>query len=270
MLPLHNPIRVAEDAATVDIISNGRLDLGFGVVAFSYECETFGVKIAESFGVKIAESFGRSYEALTIRCFTEDEVDYRGKYFNFEKVRMTTKPVQKPGVPIYMGVMARQSIQRAARRGYHFAAALMGPHWEKNGETQRQLGRSRDSYLLVSGPLFVHVAETWDKAWDEAEEGIHWAIDFYHGHGSSYGAAEDVITRPPPVGRLRHESEKIAYGRPAAVGSVDDVLRVLSSCRNEDIDELALTFNFPGMKFEHVKRSMRIFAREIMPEIRKW
>jgi alkanesulfonate monooxygenase SsuD/methylene tetrahydromethanopterin reductase-like flavin-dependent oxidoreductase (luciferase family) len=165
LLPLHNPIRVAEDAATVDIISNGRLDLGFGAIALPRECE--------SFGVNIAESFGRSYEALTIieRCFTEDEFDYRGKYFNFPKVRMTTKPVQKPGVPIYMGVVAPQSIERAARRGYHFAAALMGPHWRKYGETQRQLGRSRDSYRIVSGPFFVHVAETKDKAWVRPKRG---------------------------------------------------------------------------------------------------
>lgn len=79
------------------------------------------------------------------------------------------------------------------------------------------------------------------------------------------------VAKPlPPVGRLRHESENATYGLTPAVGSVDDVLRILSAYSDEDVDELVPNFHYPGMNFEHVKRSMRIFAKEIMPEIRKW
>jgi alkanesulfonate monooxygenase SsuD/methylene tetrahydromethanopterin reductase-like flavin-dependent oxidoreductase (luciferase family) len=265
LLPLHNPIRVAEDAATVDLISNGRLDLACGGTAMEVECETFGVNPTES--------FGRSYEALTIieKCFTEDEFSYQGKYFNFANVRMTTKPVQKPRIPIYIGALGPQSLERAAKRGYHLASAFHSPIWPKYGEMQRQLGRKRDSYRIVSGPLFVHVAENKSQAWDEAEEGMHWAMSFYGRQRPGRHYPIHSVAKPlPPVGRLRHESENATYGLTPAVGSVDDVLRILSAYRDEDVDELVPTFHFPGMNFEHVKRSMRLFAKEIMPEIRKW
>jgi hypothetical protein len=57
---------------------------------------------------------------------------------------------------------------------------------------------------------------------------------------------------------------------PFAVGTAQDVLQGLSIYKNEPLDQLALQFHAPGMNVEHVKRSMRVFAREIMPEIRGW
>jgi len=265
LLPLHNPIRVAEDAATLDIISNGRADLACGGAAMEVECR--------GFGVDGTDSFGRSYEALSVieKCFKEEDFTHHGKYFNFEDVRMTTKPLQKPGIPIYMAALGPQSLERAAKRGYNQCSAFHTPIWGKYGEMQRQLGRPRDSYRIVSGPLFVHVAESREKAWDESEEGIHWSMNFYPRRGPNRNyPTTGVPSAMPPVGQLRHKSENTAYGLTPAVGTPDDVLRIMSTYRDEDVDELVPTFHFPGMNFEHVKRSMRLFAKEVMPEIRKW
>jgi alkanesulfonate monooxygenase SsuD/methylene tetrahydromethanopterin reductase-like flavin-dependent oxidoreductase (luciferase family) len=184
---------------------------------------------------------------------------------------MTTKPVQKPRIPIYIGALGPQSLERAAKRGYNLASAFHTPIWPKYGETQRQLGRNRDSYRIVSGPLFVHVAENRTKAWDESEEGIHWSMSFYGGRGPNKHYPATSVHKPiPPVGRLRQESENVAYGLTPAVGSPEDVLRILSAYRDADVDQLVPNFHYPGMNFEHVKRSMRMFAKEVMPEIRKW
>lgn len=267
LLPLHSPIRVAEDAATLDIISNGRFDLACGGTAMEVECK--------GFGINGAESFGRSYEALAVieKCFTEDEFTHRGKYFNFANVQMTTRPVQKPHFPIYIGALGTQSLERAARRGYNLCSAFHTPIWSKYGETQRELGRERDSYRIVSGPLFVHVAENRNQAWDECEEGLHWSMSFYgrRGPNTHYPSTSQVEHKPlPPVGRLRSESEHVAYGLTPAVGSPDDVVRILSTYRDEDVDQLVPNFHYPGMSFEACKRSMRMFAKEVMPEIRKW
>jgi alkanesulfonate monooxygenase SsuD/methylene tetrahydromethanopterin reductase-like flavin-dependent oxidoreductase (luciferase family) len=60
------------------------------------------------------------------------------------------------------------------------------------------------------------------------------------------------------------------YGVPFAVGTPDDVLQALSIYRDEPLDQLALQFQAPGMKAEHVERSMRSFARHVMPEIARW
>ena len=103
LLPLHNPIRVAEDAASVDILSNGRLDLAIGAGPMPNECAVFGIDPKES--------FGRTYEALEVieKCFTDEEFTHQGRYFTFRSVKMTTKPVQQPGPRIYLAALGEQA-----------------------------------------------------------------------------------------------------------------------------------------------------------------
>jgi alkanesulfonate monooxygenase SsuD/methylene tetrahydromethanopterin reductase-like flavin-dependent oxidoreductase (luciferase family) len=130
LLALHHPIRIAEDAAMLDIISHGRLLLGIGGGPMDSECEVFGIDRSET--------FNRTYEALDIihRCFTEDEFTHDGRYFHFAGVRMTTKPVQPGGPPIYMAARGPQSLARAGRRGYHLGSALHAPRVEIYDQAQ--------------------------------------------------------------------------------------------------------------------------------------
>ena len=158
--------------------------------------------------------------------------------------------------------MGPQSIARAAQRGYHLASALHSPLWKTYPGLLQQNGRRREDHQIVSGPVCIHVADTREQAWDEAEAGLHWGVEFYRRRG--------VDMPLPPVGELRRTLNAGIYGVPFAVGTPDDVLRGLSVYRDEPLDQLALQFHAPGMNVEHVKRSMRSFAREIMPEIRSW
>ncbi|MBV8089021.1 MAG: LLM class flavin-dependent oxidoreductase, partial [Alphaproteobacteria bacterium] len=109
LLPLHNPVRVAEDIAVLDNISNGRVDLPVGVGSAPEEFRTFGVPFNER--------LGRTFEALRIieRCFAGDEFSHKGKYYNFPNAHMTTTPVQKPGPPIWVASMGDQSVAWTAR-----------------------------------------------------------------------------------------------------------------------------------------------------------
>ncbi len=97
LLPLHNPLRVAEDAATVDILSNGRLELAIGAGPMPGECAVFGMDPKES--------FGRTYEALEVigKCFTEEEFSHQGKYFTLreraddDQAGAAARPAHLPG-----------------------------------------------------------------------------------------------------------------------------------------------------------------------------
>jgi alkanesulfonate monooxygenase SsuD/methylene tetrahydromethanopterin reductase-like flavin-dependent oxidoreductase (luciferase family) len=256
LLALHDPLAVAEEAATLDVLSNGRLDLGIGAGPMPQECAVFGVARNET--------FARTYEALEFmqRCFTEPEVTHEGKYYQYRNVRLRPRPVQQPHPPIWMAAMGPQSIERTAQRGYHLASALHSPLWRTYPDLLRQNGRRREDHRIVSGPLCVHVAATREQAWDEAEEALHWGVEFYRRRG--------VDMPLPPVGELRRTPNAGIYGVPFAVGTPEDVLRGLSIYKDEPLDQLALQFHAPGMNVEHVKRSMRVFARELMPEIRSW
>ena len=256
LLALHEPLSVAEEAVAVDILSNGRLDLGIGAGPMAQECAVFGVEKTET--------FARTYEALGFmqRCFTEDEVTHEGKYYQYRNVRLRPKPVQRPHPPIWMAAMGPQSIERAAQRGYHLASALHSPIWKSYPDLLKTHGRSRDQQQIVSGPLCVHIAPTREQAWDEAEEALHWGVEFYRRRG---------VNMPlPPVGELRRTPNAGIYGVPFAVGTAEDVLTGLSIYKDEPLDQIAVQFHAPGMKFEHVERSMRSFAREVLPQIHKW
>lgn len=253
LIAMHHPIRLAEDTATVDILSDGRFDFAFGAGGQPLEYQTFGIDPKES--------FGRAYEALEVleKCWTEEVFSHDGKYFHFDEVRMRPKPVQSR-IPIYAAAMGPQSQRRSAQRGYHLASALHSPTWrDYEGLTLAQ-GRSQESLDVVSGPIFLHLADTRDQAWDECEVGVQWCLDFY----ARRGQPMDV----PPVGEFRKRG--LAYGQPIPVGSVDDVLETLSPLEDQPLDELCFQFDFPGMPHEQAVRSMQTFAREVKPVIESW
>jgi alkanesulfonate monooxygenase SsuD/methylene tetrahydromethanopterin reductase-like flavin-dependent oxidoreductase (luciferase family) len=256
LLPLHNPLRVAEDAATVDILSGGRLELVIGAGPLPGECAVFGLDPKES--------FGRTYEALEVigKCFTEDEFSHQGRYFSFPGVRMTTKPVQQPGPRIYMAALGPQSLRKAGQRGYSLGSMVHTPLYPRYLEAQAAAGRTRADFRLLSGPLAVHVADTTDQAWDEAERGLHWWVEFYRRRGMQMPLA--------PVGELRHDPKAAIYGVPFAVGTPDQVLDKLRAYQDLPMDEMAIQFHHPGMDPRAVAASMRLFAAELLPEIRAW
>lgn len=256
LLALHDPIRVAEDAASVDILSAGRLDIAVGAGPMENECAVFGIPKKEA--------FGRTYEAIEIlqRCFADDEFSHHGRYFDYSGVRMTTKPVQAPGPPIYVAAMGPQSLERAGERGLNLASVLHTPLVNIFEQAQEKAGRTRADYRLMSGPVAVHVAETTDRAWDEAEDALDWWIEFYNRRG---------FDMPRPAkGEMRNTPSPGIFGQPFAVGTPDEVLDGMRKHEGVDLDEIVVQFNHPGMDPAHIRTSMKLFAREIMPEVRTW
>ncbi len=94
LLPFHNALRVAEDAAVVDIISGGRFMLGVGL---GYRLEEF-----RTFGVPVKERVARLEEGLEVirRAWTQERVTFHGRYYHLDGVTVTPKPVQQPHPPI--------------------------------------------------------------------------------------------------------------------------------------------------------------------------
>jgi alkanesulfonate monooxygenase SsuD/methylene tetrahydromethanopterin reductase-like flavin-dependent oxidoreductase (luciferase family) len=256
LLALHNPIRVAEDAASVDILAGGRLDLAIGAGPMPGECAVFGIDPKER--------LGRTYEALEVleKCFTGEPFSHEGRYFTFRDAHVTTTPVQPGGPPIYVAAMGPQSLAKAGERGYSLASMGHTHQPELYFDAQAAAGRTRADYRVVSGPLAVHVAPTRDQAWDEAEAGLHEWVAFYRRRG---------IPMPlPELGKLRDDPHAGIFGTPFAVGTPDEVMAVLSGYQELPMDQIVLQFNHMGMPHEPVAASMRLFAQELMPEIRTW
>jgi alkanesulfonate monooxygenase SsuD/methylene tetrahydromethanopterin reductase-like flavin-dependent oxidoreductase (luciferase family) len=267
LLPLHNPVRVAEDAAVLDNLSDGRVDLGVGVGSSPREFATFGVPIENR--------LGRTFEALRVieRCFAGEHFDHAGKYYNFPGVHMTTPPVQRPGPPILVAAMGEQSVRWTARRGYGMAAGAGRGH-ALYMAALRDEGHDPAGLTIASVPLRVHLAATHDQAWDEAEAGLHQVLHFYRTHGNpaagSRGHNGEPLGRLPSVGEFRNVPLIGHGGQPFAIGTPDEALKLLEPYRGLGLTHLSLNLHQPGQDAASVRRSMRLFARELMPTIKAW
>src|SRR2546425_4079928 len=119
LLPLHNPVDIAEQVATLDAISHGRMIFGVGLGYRPEECQTFGVTMQER--------VPRFLEALEVikRLWTENEVEFRGRFYTLPRTQSTIRPMQRPHPPIWMAANQTVAVRRVGRLGY---AWVMSPH----------------------------------------------------------------------------------------------------------------------------------------------
>ena len=121
VLPYHNPIRLAKVAATLDVLSGGRVMLGVGVGVIEEELEAMGSPFAER-GAITDETI-----AIMKELWTKEDPSYLGKYHSFSGMKFTPKPVQKPHIPIIIGGTSKAAIRRAARSGAAWHPTALSP-----------------------------------------------------------------------------------------------------------------------------------------------
>ena len=126
VLPYHNPIRLAKTAATLDVLSGGRLILGVGVGAIEQEMRALGSPFKERGAV--------TDEAIAVMraLWTQEDPKFEGKYSHFSGMKFSPKPRQKPSIPLLIGGISRAAIRRAAR---------LGDGWQPLGLAPEALGR---------------------------------------------------------------------------------------------------------------------------------
>ena len=117
LLPLLNPVDVAEQVATLDVICEGRFVFGAGL---GYRDQEY-----EAFGIQGKERVGRFVESLEVirRLWTEDGVTFHGKFFHLDKVSMAPKPLQRPGPPILLGADSVKTVARVPEVADHWIAS---------------------------------------------------------------------------------------------------------------------------------------------------
>jgi probable F420-dependent oxidoreductase len=126
VLPYHNPIRLAKTAATLDVLSGGRLILGVGVGLIEKEIRAMGSPFAER------GAFTDEAIAVMRSLWTEDDPSFDGKYYRFAGMKFSPKPLQKPSIPVVIGGVSRAAIRRAAR---------LGDGWQPLGLSPEALGQ---------------------------------------------------------------------------------------------------------------------------------
>jgi alkanesulfonate monooxygenase SsuD/methylene tetrahydromethanopterin reductase-like flavin-dependent oxidoreductase (luciferase family) len=122
VLPWHNPVLVAEEAATLDLLSNGRLDFGVGKGYRPYEFSGFCIPQEEA-----TERFDEAIDIIRKAWTTKGRFSHRGKLWHYDNIVVEPAPIQQPHPPFWMGAGSAESIRRAAREGYNLLLDQIAP-----------------------------------------------------------------------------------------------------------------------------------------------
>ena len=169
VLPLAHPIRVAEEVATVDHISRGRVEFGVGRSGFARAYEGYGIPYAES-----RERFQESLDII-LKAWTNDRFSYEGKYYQIDNVCVIPKPYQKPYPPLRIAATTKETFPQVGRAGLPVFVGLRGmdrPTLANSLEEYRtawkEAGHGDEPSVFLRIP--VYVGETDEQAYADAEE----------------------------------------------------------------------------------------------------
>ena len=262
LVPLYAPLKLAEDIAVLDNLSGGRFVFGVAPGYVAYEFEAHGIPRKERVG-----RFEESLDLMT-RAWTEDTFSFDGKYYQVPETRLTPKPAQSPHPPIWYGVSATKSLQRAARRR---AIQVMSPrhgpeeliaHFKPYEEEAKALG-----WTIPERPIMrsVFVAETKAKAEEIAGPALTYLFTELYGAASAAGervlrsADGSVITDKDQVG---FENFKNRY----IIGDPEFAIEQLKLYRDAvQPTETICWMHLPGISGKDAMGSVELFAREVMP-----
>jgi alkanesulfonate monooxygenase SsuD/methylene tetrahydromethanopterin reductase-like flavin-dependent oxidoreductase (luciferase family) len=280
ILPFHHPIRLAEDAALVDVLSGGRLDWGIGR---GYQKQEF-----EGWQLSMDESRARFEEALdfVLRAWSGESLAHDGAFYRVGDVRTFPPPVQRPHPPVWVAANSPETIAWAAGRAIPLLTtqaptfAQLGDFRRRFEDELRSAGHPeavvRERLGRSAAVRYVYVAPTDAEAFAEPRAALDWIAASAPKYASPGGRdrvyspayrwyeerAHEALTRPRPDFAQKLE-DTLLIGSPARVRAQLSRFREESGFAN-----LICMTSFGGQPIAQVRRSMRLFADEVMPHFR--
>ena len=255
ILSVRHPLQVAEDYAMVDAISGGRLEFGIGLGNTDLD-----YRVHE---IPQAEGRARYQEAhdIIVKAWTEERFSHAGEFWRFEEITLYPRPVQQPLPPIWVAGTSPEGLGWAGRNGYHIMTVghphppdKVGAGVEAWREGLVASGRDPADYHCQYH-LRTYVNESAATAREIGQQTI-----------SRYEAISRIQRKAPlPPGYVYDWEGMLETGR-NLYGDPDQCIEIINNARRHyDFDTLTHNFNFGGLPHEEVKKSMRLFAREVMP-----
>jgi alkanesulfonate monooxygenase SsuD/methylene tetrahydromethanopterin reductase-like flavin-dependent oxidoreductase (luciferase family) len=250
VLPWHNPVLLAEQAATLDLISGGRLDFGIGK---GYRHNEF-----KGFGIPQEEAEARFEEAIEVimRSWTSrTRFSHHGRYWQFEDIVVEPPTAQRPHPPFWVAAASAPSIRRAAARGFN----LILDQYAGQGAIGERIAlyrSEREANGYAFDPMQVTVARQLYVAKDKADKEAALARQ------AKYTQRTVAVSRAPDGSPGSHV---LAYAGTAGAteanalyGTPDEVCGMLDTLNKAGVEYVLLTISGG-------KEQLRRFAREIMP-----
>lgn len=254
VLPWHNPVLLAEQAATVDLLSGGRLDFGVGKGYRHNEFASFGIPMEDA-----QPRFDEAIDIITKSWTSNERFDFRGQYWQYADIVVEPPTAQKPHPPFWQGAGHPASIRRVAARGHN----LLLDQFASIADTVGRFQVYREA-MLANGfgfqPSQVGVARAFYVARDDADKEA--AVDR---RVAAQRRLHAISQRPDgnnTASIMAFSDTREASEESALYGSPDEIIRKIERLRDAGIDYLLL--NGGGTSRENLRR----FAREVMPYFR--
>lgn len=265
LLPLHHPIRIAEAAATADVLSAGRLEFGVGRGTAPLHYAGYMIPQEES-----RERFDEALDFI-LAAWTQERFSFSGKYFAVPELGIAPRPIQQPHPPVRIAANSPDTFPFAGRRNFPiFATPLINPPDKLKAGLEvyrKTLGPGVPGDTALAFP--VHVAASRAAAREECEPGLmrflREAAERLRPLGAadikSFEAFRQVVARMDRVRYDDMDREMGVFGEPDYC-----IERVRALQREYGMDEFICYFNQGGlMDHELVRKSMTLFAEKVMP-----
>jgi len=252
LMPFHDPIRLAEDCAVVDNLSDGRLIFG---PAVGYRLEEFATfRIDRRLRGSITE------EAIEImrRCWTEESFSFHGRHFRYDDVRCTPKPVQRP-IPIWIGATAGEAIRRAARLGDGLLGG--GPARPEYIAALKEYGKDWEHPRIASASRWIYCTDDPERDWELLKPHALYQLQNY---ATWFKAAGQPAFGDPPVDFADLESRGLYL-----CGTPEQIVQHLTEVHTAHPFERHFYWPiWPGMNVEMATRGVALFAEKVIPAVR--
>ena len=263
LVPLYAPLKLAEDVATLDNLSNGRFVFG---VAPGYVSQEFAAH-----NIPRSERVGRFEEALDLitAAWSGEPFSFEGKYYRATEAQVTPPTVQRPHPPIWYGVSAASSLRRAVKRR---AVQIMSPrhgiaelkeHYAAYDAAAQEAGWQPPERPIIRQ---VFIAESTARAEKLAAPAIDYLYRELYGAAS---AAGDRVLRGDD-GQVVEQSDTVAFEgfkQRYIIGDPEFAIAEIKKYQAElNPSEMICWMHMPGIKGVDVAQSMELFAKHVMPE----
>lgn len=260
LAPLHHPLRLAEDAATVSLLSDGRLILGLGLGWSKVEFAAFGADLRRR-----GKAMDEVLSVLT-QAWSGQPIDHRGGIYDLPQV--AARPVPTEPVPVWIGGNADAAIRRAARAADGFFSNAPPDRFVEQiavaTEARRNAGRTEP--FRWAHYQICYLADDPDRGWAEAGDHIRLMTWKYGDMEASATRRRGPLPAPPPMSL----EEEAALRRRVLVGPPDEIAGIVLGLRDAvgiDFHVVARSY-FPGMPFGQQQEQIHRLAEELAPLIR--
>src|SRR5580693_5818789 len=254
VLPWHNPVLLAEQAATVDLLSSGRLDFGVGKGYRHNEFASFRIPMEEG-----QARFEESIDIITKSWISNERFNFKGQYWSFDDIVVEPPTIQRPHPPFWQGAGHPESIRRVAARGHN----LLLDQFASIEETVRRFHIYRDAMIEYGYGFEPHqagVARAFFVANSQAEKDV--AIERRMAAQRRLHDISQIPGGNNTASIMAFSDTREANEEATLFGTPDEIIRKVQRLRDQGVEYILL--NGGGTSRENLQR----FAREVMPHFK--